>query len=123
MRPLLIMLCGIPASSKSTIADKYSKDHKNTIIHSSDALREELFGNVNDQNNNEDDFGLEERRSIEDEIVDVVDIIPVSASSIMERLYEKEITISVPELMGKLMDLTYKRLIIQDGVYYRKRIG
>ncbi|SEG04325.1 DNA processing protein [Butyrivibrio sp. Su6] len=77
----------------------------------------------NDQNDNEDDFGLEERRSIEDEIVDVVDIIPVSASSIMERLYEKEITISVPELMGKLMDLTYKRLIIQDGVYYRKRIG
>lgn len=76
-----------------------------------------------DQNNNEEDFGVEEQRSIEDEIVDVVDIIPVSASSIMERLYEKEITISVPELMGKLMDLTYKGLIIQDGVYYRKRMG
>ena len=76
-----------------------------------------------DVGNNEEDFAPKERRSIEDEIVDVVDIIPVSASSIMERLYEKEITISVPELMGKLMDLTYKRLIIQDGVYYRKRIG
>lgn len=75
------------------------------------------------RNNNEEDFGVEEQRSIEDEIVDVVDIIPVSASSIMERLYEKEITISVPELMGKLMDLTYKGLIIQDGVYYRKRMG
>jgi len=75
------------------------------------------------RNNNEEDLGVEEQRSIEDEIVDVVDIIPVSASSIMERLYEKEITISVPELMGKLMDLTYKGLIIQDGVYYRKRMG
>lgn len=75
------------------------------------------------RNNNEEDFGVEEQRSIEDEIVDVVDIIPVSASSIMERLYEKEITISVPQLMGKLMDLTYKGLIIQDGVYYRKRMG
>lgn len=75
------------------------------------------------RNNNEEDFGVEEQRSIEDEIVDVVDIIPVSTSSIMERLYEKEITISVPELMGKLMDLTYKGLIIQDGVYYRKRMG
>jgi len=75
------------------------------------------------RNNNEEGFGVEEQRSIEDEIVDVVDIIPVSASSIMERLYEKEITISVPELMGKLMDLTYKGLIIQDGVYYRKRMG
>ena len=52
-KPTLLMLCGIPASSKSTIAEKYVKDHKNTIIHSSDALREELFGNVNDQNNNE----------------------------------------------------------------------
>ncbi|SFP58774.1 DNA processing protein [Butyrivibrio proteoclasticus] len=73
------------------------------------------------QNNTEECFDLEEPGSIDDEIVGVVDIIPVSASSIMERLYEKGITTSVSELMGKLMDLTYKGRIIQDGVYYRKR--
>ena len=47
------MLCSIHGAGKSVCAEKYAKDHKNTIIHSSDALREELFGNVNDQNNNE----------------------------------------------------------------------
>lgn len=76
-----------------------------------------------EKDNPEENPDLEEHRSIEDEIVDVVDIIPISASAIMERLYEKEITMSVPELMGKLMDMTYKGLIIQDGVYYRKRLG
>ena len=52
-KPMLLMLCSIPGAGKSVCAEKYAKDHKNTIIHSSDALREELFGNVNEQNNNE----------------------------------------------------------------------
>ena len=60
--------------------------------------------------------------SIEDEIEDSVDIIPVSASTIIEKLRAKGIEMSIPELMSSLMEMTYQRRIIQDGVYYRKRL-
>lgn len=48
MRPILYVMVGIPASGKSTYAAKIP----NAVIHSSDALREELFGDVNYQGNN-----------------------------------------------------------------------
>jgi predicted kinase len=47
----LILLCGLPASGKSTLAERLSKE-ENAVIVSSDELRKELFNNVNDQNNN-----------------------------------------------------------------------
>ena len=60
--------------------------------------------------------------SVEDEIEDVVDIIPVSASTIIEKLHAKGIQMSIPELMSSLMEMTYQGRIIQDGVYYRKKL-
>ena len=46
-----IMLCGLPASGKSTYAKQLSLS-ENAVIHASDTLRKELFGdeNNNDQN-------------------------------------------------------------------------
>jgi predicted kinase len=46
-----IMLVGLPASGKSTLAEKLSKE-ENAIVLSSDKLREELFNDVNNQDNN-----------------------------------------------------------------------
>lgn len=63
----------------------------------------------------------EPEKTLEEEIADIIDIIPVSTSQIMERLHQKEIDISIPVLMSNLMELTFKGEIIQDGVYYRKR--
>lgn len=47
----VIMLVGLPASGKSTFAERIARDINATII-SSDKLREELYGDVNNQDNN-----------------------------------------------------------------------
>ncbi len=60
--------------------------------------------------------------SIEDLILEVVDVIPVSASHIMEMLYQKNIDISIPQLLSKLMDLIYQGAIVQESGYYRRRM-
>lgn len=50
--PIFLMLVGLPCSGKSTMAIELAKQY-DANIHSSDALREELLGNINDQTNNE----------------------------------------------------------------------
>jgi tRNA uridine 5-carbamoylmethylation protein Kti12 len=44
----LILLSAIPGSGKSTWAKKYQKEHPNTFIVSSDEIRLQMFGKVND---------------------------------------------------------------------------
>lgn len=61
----IIMMVGLPASSKSTIADELSIKG-NAIIHSSDNLREKLFGDINECNRNEELFKVLHRRIKED---------------------------------------------------------
>lgn len=63
----LIILCGLPGSGKSsyaeefkTIDDAFYKD--NTVIHSSDAIREELFGDPSFQGDNAKVFELMHKR-------------------------------------------------------------
>ena len=58
--------------------------------------------------------------TIEDDILNIVDIIPVSTSYIMEELYKKGRNTSIPVLMTTLMDMTGSGLIAQNGAYYRK---
>lgn len=54
IKPTLILLCGLPASGKSTYAEYFKSN--NTIILSSDKLRGELYGNINDVEHNEQVF-------------------------------------------------------------------
>lgn len=63
--PIFIMMCGLPGSGKSTYAKKISKKY-NATIHSSDALRKELTGDINNQNNNELVFQTLQKRIKED---------------------------------------------------------
>ncbi len=51
MKPKLIMLVGLPASGKSTLAKELSEKYDATI-HSSDTLRKRLLGDENNQNDN-----------------------------------------------------------------------
>lgn len=60
----LFMMIGLPASGKSTIAKEISESEE-AIIVSSDEIRKELLGDVNDQNNNELVFKEVEKRIIE----------------------------------------------------------
>lgn len=48
----LYILVGVPGSGKSTYANKYLKN-SNTVVLSSDELRLEMFGDVNDQAHNQ----------------------------------------------------------------------
>jgi DNA processing protein len=58
--------------------------------------------------------------TMEDDILGIVDIIPVSTSFILEELYKKGRDTSVPVLMTTLMDMTCKGQIAQNGAYYRR---
>ena len=50
-----LMLVGLPASGKSTKCKELAKEYNATIF-SSDSLREEMFGDVNDQTHNQELF-------------------------------------------------------------------
>lgn len=60
-KPIFIMLMGLPASGKSCKAQELAKQYNATTF-SSDALREELFGNVNEQSKNQELFTELHRR-------------------------------------------------------------
>lgn len=54
-KPVLTMMCGLVGSGKSTLARELAQEI-NAIIFSSDELREEMFGDVNNQDNNTELF-------------------------------------------------------------------
>jgi len=56
------MLIGLPSSGKSTWSSKYMECHENTELVSSDSIREEVFGDVNDQKHNGEVFNIVEKR-------------------------------------------------------------
>lgn len=64
MKPTVIMMIGLPGAGKSTKAVELAKEYDAEIF-SSDALREELFGNVNHQNHNTQIF-IELHRRVKD---------------------------------------------------------
>ena len=51
--PTLIIMVGLPGSGKSTIANQLAVDNSNTLVFSSDAYREKICGDENDQSNND----------------------------------------------------------------------
>ena len=63
--PNLVMLVGIPGSGKSYLAEKLSAQ-KGYVIHSSDNLRVELFGDIDHQTDNRELFRVLENRIIDD---------------------------------------------------------
>ena len=52
-KPTLYIMCGLSGSGKSTIATQIANENPNTVIVSSDEIREELTGNYEDQEHNE----------------------------------------------------------------------
>lgn len=51
VKPIFVMMCGLPASGKSYYAKKLSTEI-NAVICSSDELREKMFGDINNQTDN-----------------------------------------------------------------------
>lgn len=63
VKPVFLMVVGLPGSGKSTYIEKY---YSNYHIHSSDAIREELSGDVNNQDINKQVFSTLHKRVKED---------------------------------------------------------
>ncbi|WP_051545040.1 DNA-processing protein DprA [Butyrivibrio sp. MC2021] len=61
--------------------------------------------------------------TIEDKILENLDIIPTTAANILEGLSRNGVEITIPELMRRLMDMTGSGTIVQEGAYYRKILG
>lgn len=60
--PIFYMTIGLPGSGKST----YVKRMNDVVIHSSDNIRKELFGDINDQTHNKQVFETLHKRIIKD---------------------------------------------------------
>lgn len=63
--PKLVMMIGLPGSGKSTLALELS-DKSDFIIHSSDKIREELYGNESEQGEGTEVFEILHRRIKQD---------------------------------------------------------
>ena len=57
-KPTLWVMCGLSGSGKSTVATQIAENNENTVIVSSDAIREELTGNYENQEHNEEVFKI-----------------------------------------------------------------
>ena len=64
-KPVFCMMCGLPGSGKTTLALEMKKEF-GYEVYSSDALREELYGDVNCQDHNHEVFHELRRRIIKD---------------------------------------------------------
>lgn len=61
-----IMLVGLPAVGKDTWAREYKEEHPEVVIHSSDDIREELYGDASHQGSPVKVFELMRSRTIQD---------------------------------------------------------
>lgn len=91
-KPILHILCGLFGSGKSTIAQTIAYSSWNPVIVSSDAIREELTGNIEDQSKNEEVFNLFHeriRKNLEnkhDVIADATNLTMKSRRAIMMKI-------------------------------------
>ncbi len=97
-----------------TYYDKPTFDHRQT---DNDDMDEKVETEEDPEFLEEDD---EREITLEEEIMGIVDVIPVSGSYILEELYKKGRNLSVPQLMVTLMDMIGDGKIIQEGTYYRR---
>lgn len=72
--PKIYVMMGLPASGKSTHANKLCEGNKNIVIHSSDKLRKELYGDENSQEHNAELF-VELHRRIKKDLLNKKNVI------------------------------------------------
>lgn len=91
-KPTMWVLVGLSGSGKSTIAAQIANENPSTVIVSSDAIREELTGNYEDQEHNEEVFkifhdrirkNLENKKNV---IADATNLTMKSRRAIMQKI-------------------------------------
>lgn len=115
-KPTLWIMCGLSGSGKSTIATQIANENPNTVIVSSDAIREELTGNYEDQQHNEEVFkifhdrirkNLENKKNV---IADATNLTMKSRRAIMMKvngLNVRKVCVIIPKLFEQCKKIIY----------------
>ena len=123
--PLLIVLVGVPGSGKSFIAKQLAEVNDDIAIVSSDAIREEFYGDVNDQSHNDKVFRIVNKRLKEGliaekkVILDATNISKKRRKALLRDLkYPKSMAIvmAVPEYICKKRDEERDRHVGPDVI-------
>ena len=76
--PIIVMMCGLPGSGKSTLAESITISENNKeykpVIHSSDSLRKEIYGNESTQGDANKVFG-ELHKRIKNDLIAGKDVV------------------------------------------------
>lgn len=116
----LTLLIGLPGSGKSTyVRDKY--DYKRIFCNSvrvlsSDKIREELYGNVNDQTHNSEVFQFMKDRAVE--LLGLNYDVVIDATNITRKSRESIVNYIDVQLKG-FYDYGYIRYVVMATPYYK----
>ena len=92
--PAFVVTVGLPGSGKSYWANEYIKTCPNSVVVSSDAIREELWGDANDQQNPLEVFETMFRRSVaalkegKDVVYDATNLVAKTRKATLARVRE-----------------------------------
>jgi predicted kinase len=123
--PLLIVMVGLPGSGKSFIAKQLAEVNDDIAIVSSDAIREEFYGDANDQSHNDKVFRIVNKRLKEGliaekkVILDATNISKKRRKALLRDLkYPKSMAIvmAVPEYICKKRDEERDRHVGPDVI-------
>jgi predicted kinase len=123
--PLLIVMVGLPGSGKSFIAKQLAEVNDDIVIVSSDAIREEFYGDANDQSHNDKVFRIVNKRLKEGliaekkVILDATNISKKRRKALLRDLkYPKSMAIvmAVPEYICKKRDEERDRHVGPDVI-------
>ena len=95
-KPILYIMCGLSGSGKSTIATQIANENPNTVIVSSDSIREELTGDYGDMEHNEEVFKVFHKR-IREALENKHNVIADAAYSIQEENERKSVEIATAD--------------------------
>ena len=115
----LFMMIGLPASGKSTIAEQLAES-EDAIIVSSDQIRKELLGDINDQSQNAKVFQevekrIKERLQVGNVIYDATNINYKKRRAFLERLNKIEV-----EKIAVLVATPYEECLERNAKRERK---
>ena len=102
---------GVAISVEDVLDRLYSVHGDNRADISRESVPEPVFDN---------EMEVNKELTLEEKILEIVDVIPVSTSYIAEELLKRGESLSVPALMTVLMDMTCCGKIAQNGAYYRR---
>lgn len=123
--PMLIVMVGVPGSGKSSVAKQLAEVNKDIVIVSSDAIREEFYGDANDQSHNDKVFRVVNKRLKEGliaekkVILDATNISKKRRKALLRDLkYPKSMAIvmAVPEYICKKRDEERDRHVGPDVI-------